>query len=68
MSEYARILKVEKGLDRIWRYCCEKRYTIIKNLAKEKQRDYEYAKNIAFEDTCDMIVQLMDLHIVIKRG
>lgn len=48
---------------------------IIKNLAKEKhisaqlvmqsqwknyQKDFEYATDIAFEDACDVVVELMD--------
>lgn len=51
---------------------------IIKNLAKEKhisaqlvmqkqwdnyQKDFEYATDIAFVDTCDTVVKLMDLLI-----
>ena len=32
------------------------------------QKDFEYATDIAFEDTCDMVVQLMDLLVDIKAN
>lgn len=30
------------------------------------QKDFEYAADIAFEDACDAVVQLMDLRLIVK--
>ncbi len=49
VSDYRKIINIVKGSE------------VMKRQWKNYQKDFEYATDIAFEETCDVVVQLMDL-------